>query len=85
MPAYDVDARGLHLAGAEHHLQVVQRYAPEFEKRWDRFSRPVGYSWRADETYILVNGQWNYLYRAVDKQGRTVDSLLRQDHGIAAT
>jgi len=62
----------------------VQRYVPEFEKRWDRFSRPVGWSWRVDETYILVKGQWCYLYRAVDKQGRTVDFLLRQDRGIAA-
>jgi transposase-like protein len=47
----------------------VQRYMPEFAKRWDRFSRPVGWSWRVDETYILVKGQWCYLYRAVDKQG----------------
>jgi transposase-like protein len=37
----------------------VQRYVPEFEKRWDRFSRPVGCSWRVDETYILVKGQWS--------------------------
>jgi transposase-like protein len=62
----------------------VQRYVPEFEKRWDRFSRPVGCSWRVDATYISVKGRWCYLYRAVDKQGRTVDFLLRQDHGIAA-
>ena len=62
----------------------VQRYVPEFEKRWDRFSRPIDYSWRVDETYILVKGEWSYLYRAVDKQGRTVDFLLRQDRGIAA-
>ena len=29
-----------------------------------------------DETYIKVNGQWKYLYRAVDKAGKTVDFLL---------
>jgi hypothetical protein len=57
---------------------------PEFEKRWDRFSRPVGWSWRVDETYISVKGQWCYLYRAVDKEGRTIDFLLREDCGIAA-
>ena len=28
-----------------------------------------------DETYIKVRGQWKYLYRAVDKQGKTVDFL----------
>ena len=38
-----------------------------------------------DETYIKVAGQWKYLYRAVDKQGATVDFLLRakRDHAAA--
>jgi transposase-like protein len=57
---------------------------PGFENRWDRFSRPVGWSGRVDETFISVRGQWCYLYRAVDKRGRTVDFLLREDRGIAA-
>jgi putative transposase len=39
--------------------------------------RPVGKSWRVDETYIKVNGQWQYLYRTVDKDRKTVDFLLR--------
>src|SRR5258708_9887932 len=51
----------------------VQRYLPEFEKGWRRYARPVGGSWRMDETYIKVPGQWVYLYRAVDKAGQTVD------------
>ena len=33
-------------------LRWVQRYLPEFEKRWRRYARPVGGSWRMDETYI---------------------------------
>ena len=37
-----------------------------------------------DETYIRVRGQWTYLYRAVDKQGLTVDFLLSQHRDIAA-
>ena len=41
-------------------LRWVQRYAPEFEKRWSRYARPVGDSWRVDETYIKVRGQWVY-------------------------
>jgi transposase-like protein len=57
---------------------------PEFEKRWNRFARPVNNSWRVDETYIKVRGKWNFLYRAVDKHGKTVDFLLRPDRGIAA-
>jgi transposase-like protein len=65
-------------------LRWVSRYVPEFEKRWNRFARPVNTSWRVDETYIKVRGKWNYLYCAVDKHGKTVDFLLRPDRGIAA-
>ena len=65
-------------------LRWVQRYVPEFEKKWSRFARPVGTSWRVDETYIRVRGQWKYLYRAVDKQGNTVDFLLSEHRDIAA-
>src|SRR3989449_3423269 len=57
-------------------MRWVIRYAPEFEKRWSRFSRSVGCSWRVDETYIAIKVNWHYLYRAVDKHGRTVDFLL---------
>src|SRR5256885_2126133 len=35
-------------------MRWVIRYVPEFEKRWNRFARPVGRSWRVDETYISV-------------------------------
>ena len=65
-------------------LRWVTRYVPEFEKRWNRFSRAVGTSWRVDETYISIRAKWHYLYRAVDKHGKTVDFLLRRDRGIAA-
>ena len=54
------------------------------KKRWNRFSRSIGSSWRVDETYISIKGKWHYRYRAVNKQGRTVDFLLRPDRGIAA-
>src|SRR3984893_2492974 len=65
-------------------LRWVQRYVPEFEKRWSRYARPVGESWRVDETYIKVRGQWVYLYRAVDKKGRTVDFLLSKRRDVMA-
>jgi len=51
-------------------------YALEFEKCWHAYEQPVGDSWRVDETYLKVRGQWFYLYRAVDKQGKTVESYL---------
>jgi putative transposase len=38
--------------------------------------KPVSKSWRMDETYIKVKGEWMYLYRAVDREGNTVDFLL---------
>lgn len=65
-------------------LRWVQRYVPEFEKCWNRYARPVVSSWRVDETYIRVRGQWTYLYRAVDKHGSTVDFLLSEHRNIAA-
>jgi transposase-like protein len=65
-------------------LRWIQRYVPEFEKRWQAYARPVGGSWRVDETYIKIKGQWAYLYRAVDKAGRTVDFLLSRRRDMAA-
>jgi transposase-like protein len=65
-------------------LRWVQRYVPVFEKQWSHYTRPVGGSWRCDETYIKVNDRWTYLYRAVDKQGRTVDFLLSERRDVAA-
>jgi transposase-like protein len=62
----------------------VQHYVPDFEQRWQVYARPVGNSWRVDETYIKVKGQWVYLYRAVDKAGRTVDFLLSRRRDMAA-
>ena len=51
-------------------LRWVQHYTPEFEKRWQRYAHPVGGTWRMDETYVKVRGEWVYLYRAV-KAGKT--------------
>ena len=42
-------------------LRWVQRYAPEFDKRWSRFSAQAGTSWRVDETYVRIRGRWAYL------------------------
>ncbi|MFL9967119.1 IS6 family transposase, partial [Paraburkholderia sediminicola] len=60
---------------------TVHRWAlkllPVLEKAFRRRKRPVGTSWRMDETYIRVKGEWRYLYRAVDKDGNTIDFLLR--------
>jgi len=65
-------------------MRWVQRYIPEFEKRWHRYARPVGASWRIDETYIKIKGKWVYLYRGVDKEGQTIDFFLSEHRDMAA-
>ncbi len=65
-------------------LRWVQHYTPEFEKRWERYARSTGGSWRMDETYIRVKGEWMYLYRAVDKAGKTVDFYLSRKRDVNA-
>lgn len=60
------------------------KFLPMLEKIFKKHKRPVGLSWRMDETYILVNGHWKYLYRAVDKEGLTIDFLLRAKRDTVA-
>ena len=54
----------------------ASRFLPLLEKIFRKYKRPVGGSWRMDETYIKVKGAWKYLYRAVDRGGKTFDFLL---------
>jgi transposase-like protein len=75
--------RGIYLAHTTI-MRWIQRYVPEFEKRWDRYACRAGDSWRVDETYVKIKGRWTYLYRAVDKEGKTVDFLVRAKRDIVA-
>ena len=61
-------------------IKMLPMLAAVFRRR----KRPVGRSWRMDETYIKVSGQWKYLYRAVDRAGDTVDFLLTAKRDLAA-
>ena len=49
-----------------------------------RFACRAGASWRVDETYVKIKGHWTYLYRADDKQGKTLDFLLRAKRDVAS-
>ena len=60
------------------------RFLPLLEKTFRKYKRPVGGSWRMDETYIKVKGVWKYLYRAVDRDGKTIDFLLTAKRDKAA-
>jgi putative transposase len=91
--AYPLSVRNLEEMMAERGVEVdhstVHRWAlkilPVLAQVFRRRKRPVGRSWRMDETYIRVGKQWKYLYRAVDKLGHTVDFLLtaKRDHAAA--
>jgi putative transposase len=72
-----MEERGVRVDHATIQRWVV-KYSPQLAAVFHRRKRPVGRSWRMDETYIRVKGEWRYLYRAVDKTGQTIDFLLTE-------
>ena len=61
----------------------VQRYAPEINKRIRQHLKMSGPSFRVDE-YIKVGKQCKYLYRAVDKEGQTIEFMLSAKRDVSA-
>jgi transposase-like protein len=70
-----MEERGLSMAHTTN-MRWVHQYSPELDKRLRRHLKRTYDSWRVDETYIKVKGQWMYLYRAVDSEGNTIDFYL---------
>ena len=62
----------------------VQRYAPEINQRIRPHLKMSGTSYRVDETYIKVGKSCKYLYRAVDKDGQTIEFMLSAKRDISA-
>jgi putative transposase len=65
----------------------VVKYVPLLDEQFRERKRPVGSSWRMDETYVRIKGVWKYLYRAADKAwrhgGLPVDGQTRSQGGAA--
>jgi transposase, IS6 family len=76
-----MEERGLSMAHTTI-MRWVHQYGPELDERVRRHLKPINDSWRVDETYIKVKGEWMYLYRAVDSEGNTIDFYLSKtrDH-----
>src|SRR5215213_11158146 len=89
---FSISYRDLECMLADRGIQVdhttlfrwIQAYAPELDKRIRLHLRMTNGSWRVDETYIRVKGEWVYLYRAVDASGQTIDFLLSPRWDAAA-
>ncbi len=85
--AYPLSLRHLEEMMTERGVSVDRwaiKLLPGLERAFRQRKRPIGKSWRMDETYINVNGAWKYLYRAVDEDGNTIDFLLRAYRDKAA-
>ena len=67
--------RGLKIDHSTINRWVIE-YSPKLKSSFKNKKRPVGGSWRMDETYVKVKGKWMYQYRAVDKEGNTIDSCF---------
>ena len=65
-------------------MRWVHQYSPEIEKKIRKHLRPTNDSWRVDETYIKVKGEWKYFYRAVDSKGDTIDFMLSAKRHLKA-
>jgi IS6 family transposase len=62
----------------------VQRYAPEINKRIRQHLKMSGTSYRVDEAYIKVGKSCKYLYRAVDKEGNTIEFMPSAKRDVSA-
>ncbi|MEQ9115643.1 MAG: IS6 family transposase [Rickettsiales bacterium] len=70
-----MNERGLNIVGSTVY-RWVQHYSPVLQKKVSYFMKSYSDSWKIDETYVKVKGEWLYLYRAIDSRGQTIDFYL---------
>ena len=75
--------RGVDVDHATLNRWVIE-YGPLLAEEAQKRKQQTASSWRMDETYIKVKGRWLYLYRAVDKFGKTLDFMLSEQRDEAA-
>ena len=78
-----MEERGLSIAHTTI-MRWVHQYGSELDERIRRYLKTTNDSWRVDETYVKVKGQWMYLYRAVDSEGNTIDFYLSKTRNTEA-
>lgn len=89
---YGVSYRDLEEIMAERGVEIdhatlnrwVVKFLPLIAANAQARKKPTAISWRMDETYIKVRGKWTYLYRAVDRDGPTLDFMLSERRDTAA-
>ena len=89
---YSVSYRDLEEIMAERGIEIdhatlnrwVVKYASQIATNAQARKKPAACSWRMDETYIKVRGKWTYLYRAVDRDGQTLEFMLSENRDTAA-
>ncbi|WP_150467987.1 IS6 family transposase [Francisella sp. SYW-9] len=76
--------RGIDVDHTTIYRWVIQ-YSPELKKKLSWYRGRIYFkTLRVDETYIKVKGKWKYLYRAVTKDGYTVDFYLSHTRNTKA-
>ena len=78
-----MEERGVKVDHATLNRWVID-YSPLIAAEAKKRKQAIAMSWRMDETYVKVKGQWVYLYRTVDKFGDTVDFMLSEKRDEAA-
>ncbi|MHA2890500.1 IS6 family transposase [Bacillus cereus] len=65
-------------------MRWVHEYGHLIYQIWKKKNKSVQLSWKLDETYIKVKGEWRYLYCAINKEGYTLDLQLRKKRDYQA-